>query len=56
MYNVPLTLKTDIPKGWKNVIISQAKNRSTRKILCDKSGCYIRYKALPNSSVTISRL
>ncbi|HEY2583695.1 MAG TPA: polysaccharide deacetylase family protein [Mucilaginibacter sp.] len=48
MYNIPLTLKTYVPSGWKNVNIEQGKLKSQVKPQTDEKGTYVLYQAQPN--------
>ncbi|HEY4325801.1 MAG TPA: polysaccharide deacetylase family protein [Mucilaginibacter sp.] len=51
MYNLPLTLKTYVPSGWKNVSIEQGKLKTQVKPEADEKGSYVLYQARPNEDV-----
>jgi len=48
MYNIPLTLKTYVPDGWKQASISQGKHMQKVMLLHDDKGNYIIYQAYAN--------
>jgi peptidoglycan/xylan/chitin deacetylase (PgdA/CDA1 family) len=48
MYNLPLTLKTYVSPGWKQVKVQQGKNSRQEKISKDEKGTYVLYQASPN--------
>jgi len=50
-YDVPLTLKTYVSPGWKNVSVTQ--NGKKQNIVSEKDadGSYVLYKAAPNEGV-----
>ncbi len=52
MYNIPLTLKTYIPSGWKSVNIKQGKHNKHACIASDEQGSYVLYQVYPNVSAT----
>jgi peptidoglycan/xylan/chitin deacetylase (PgdA/CDA1 family) len=57
MYNVPLTLKTYIPKKWKTVKIAQGNKSRVIKpaIALGEKGPYVLYQAYPNGAqITLS--
>ncbi|WP_295671315.1 polysaccharide deacetylase family protein [uncultured Mucilaginibacter sp.] len=55
MYNLPLTLKTYVPYGWKRVHVKQGKRLQSVKTNKDKKGTYLLYQATPNSEpITLS--
>ena len=57
MYNLPLTLKTYIDQGWKNVTIKQEGKLIQSQTATDDKGSYILYQALANGQpIEISRL
>jgi hypothetical protein len=57
MYNLPLTLKTYIPSGWKNVSVGQGKQKTTATPKTDEKGSYVLYQARPNEgAVTLSEI
>ncbi|MGE5420726.1 MAG: polysaccharide deacetylase family protein [Chloroflexota bacterium] len=55
-YNIPVTLKTYVPKSWKEAIINQEKLSSEVTAREDSLGKFIIYQVLPNNgSAIISR-
>lgn len=50
VYNVPLTLKTYVPKEWQRAILRQGKHREQVTIQEDNIGKFVLYKAMPNSA------
>lgn len=55
-YNLPLTLKTYVPSGWKWVFIYQGKYSFTEKPMSDEKGSFVIYKARVNSlDINITR-
>jgi peptidoglycan/xylan/chitin deacetylase (PgdA/CDA1 family) len=58
-YDLPLTLKTSIPAGWKKVSVQQSgRGTVTMPVLKDAKGSsYVIYKAMPNGGpITLSVL
>jgi hypothetical protein len=56
MYNLPLTLKTYVSPGWKQVTVKQ--DNKTQKVATakDSKGSYVLYQARPNKGIiTISK-
>jgi peptidoglycan/xylan/chitin deacetylase (PgdA/CDA1 family) len=54
-YNMPLTLKTYVPTGWKSVNAVQGNKKQSLKVATDGVGSYVLYQAYPNvSPVTLS--
>ncbi|MDY0098800.1 MAG: polysaccharide deacetylase family protein [Bacteroidales bacterium] len=51
-YNLPLTLKTYVPSGWKKVIVKQGDNITTTLPQKDTNGSFVFYRSEPNSVVT----
>lgn len=51
MYDVPLTLKTYIPKKWKEVAVAQGNHIQNVKGSSDKSGRFAKYQAAPNAGI-----
>lgn len=51
IYNVPITLKTYIPKNWKNISIN--KDQNIHEIQTDAKGNYVIYPVLINESEII---
>jgi peptidoglycan/xylan/chitin deacetylase (PgdA/CDA1 family) len=55
MYDVPLTLKTYVPSGWKAVKIKQGNHNSHIQPTHAKDGNYVFYQADPNgAAITLS--
>jgi hypothetical protein len=52
-YNVPLTLKSYIPKEWKVVSLKQDGHREYLKIRKDSKGTYVLYQAPPNKGLIV---
>lgn len=48
IYNLPLTLKTYVPTGWKSVRVRQGRNTKNVQTGHDGSGTYVMYRAAPN--------
>ncbi|MBE9489311.1 MAG: polysaccharide deacetylase family protein [Bacteroidetes bacterium] len=51
IYDVPITLKTYVPKAWKTILLNQKfkpENEPKLKIQKDELGSYVLYSALPN--------
>lgn len=53
MYNLPLTLKTYVPAGWKTVTVQQGPTMRKVDARQDPTGAYILYQVTPNSSKAI---
>ncbi len=53
MYDLPLTLKTYVPKNWSKVSVSQGADTKTIDLLHDEKGNYVLYQAVPNGTDTI---
>lgn len=49
LYNLPLTLKTYVPAGWKTVKVKQGKKEQQVQPQKDAKGTYVLYQALPNT-------
>jgi hypothetical protein len=49
LYNIPLTLKTYVPSGWKNVLIKQETKEQHVQPKHDSKGTYVLYQAYPNT-------
>jgi len=47
-YYLPLTLKTYVPAGWKNVKATQGKNTHQLQVKTDDKGSYVLYQAEAN--------
>jgi peptidoglycan/xylan/chitin deacetylase (PgdA/CDA1 family) len=50
-YDVPLTLKTYVPKGWKNVVLKKGQSNENLKMKKDHKGSYVLYKLPPNKGI-----
>ena len=50
IYNLPLTLKTILPKGWKSANVQQGEVSSIMDVQKEGSDSFIKYRALPNST------
>jgi hypothetical protein len=48
IYNKPLTLKTYIPKNWKNVKVEQSNQQQKVQVKNDGGGNYVLYNAMPD--------
>ncbi|WP_162499863.1 polysaccharide deacetylase family protein [Mucilaginibacter terrigena] len=53
MYNLPLTLKTNVPVTWKTVKATQGKKSQVVKVISADGGAYVLYHAYPNSAPVI---
>jgi hypothetical protein len=51
VYNLPLTLKTYIPSGWKNLRIVQDKRELKMQIKKDEDGTYVLYNVIPGKAL-----
>ena len=47
LYNLPLTLKTYVSGGWKEVMVRQGENSVKVNSLSDQKGSYVLYQVLP---------
>lgn len=57
MYRLPLTLKTYVPKDWKNIQVKQGSEKTHVDPQEDSKGRYVLYQAIPNSEkIEISRM
>ena len=55
MYDIPLTLKTYVPSGWKTVKIKQGNHNRQVQATHAKDGNYVLYQADPNGAmITLS--
>jgi len=52
-YYLPLTLKTYVPSGWKNVKETQGKRTHQLSVEADDKGSYVLYQADPNGSAVV---
>jgi hypothetical protein len=48
MYNLPLTLKTKVKPGWKEVTVKQGNEIKRLPSHKDEEGTYVLYQAMPN--------
>lgn len=53
MYDMPLTLKTYVPSGWKTVHVKQRDQEAQISPEQDEKGNYIMYQALPNAGTVV---
>ncbi len=53
LYDLPLTLRTYIPSGWKTVMCSQGESSKKLTPEKDEKGFFIRYQAQPNKDEII---
>jgi hypothetical protein len=51
VYNLPLTLKTYIPSGWKKLRIVQNNRELKMQIKKDENGAYVLYDAIPGKAL-----
>lgn len=51
IYNLPLTLRTYVPDGWKKVKVSQGKASSELTVSGDENGSFVQYDAIPNGDI-----
>jgi peptidoglycan/xylan/chitin deacetylase (PgdA/CDA1 family) len=57
MYYLPLTLKTYVPAGWKNVKAVQGKNSNQLSVKTGEKGSYVLYQAEPNNTpITLTKI
>jgi peptidoglycan/xylan/chitin deacetylase (PgdA/CDA1 family) len=47
-YNIPLTLKTYVPKEWKNVVLNNGQSKNKLPIKKDSKGNFVLYPVTPN--------
>jgi peptidoglycan/xylan/chitin deacetylase (PgdA/CDA1 family) len=50
-YDLPLTLKTQVPDEWKTVEIQQGEKRKQVDVIQSNSANYVLYQAVPNAEV-----
>jgi peptidoglycan/xylan/chitin deacetylase (PgdA/CDA1 family) len=50
MYDLPLTLKTYVPAGWRNITITQGQSTQHVEAKNDAKGSYILYQLTPNKT------
>jgi len=51
IYDLPLTLKTYVPSGWRSVEIKQGPRTAVIKPAKDNRGAYVLYQAAPNAGL-----
>lgn len=51
VYNIPLTLKTIVPSGWKEVIVSQGNDSRQIKTTVSGNTTYVSYQAIPDGGM-----
>lgn len=57
MYDIPLTLKTYVPAGWKQIQVKQGKQNNHVKVQKDEKGSFVLYRAVPNSDqIVLSKI
>ena len=57
IYNMPLTLKTYVPAGWKKVKVIQDGQQQQVQSKSDEKGNYILYEAMPDKGeINLSQL
>ncbi len=57
MYDIPLTLKTYVPAGWKDIGVKQGTQNSRVTTQQDEKGSFVLYRAVPNSDqVVLSKI
>ena len=50
-YDLPLTLKTQVPPGWRTVKVRQGDQIKRVGVFQEKDTSYVLYQALPNAEV-----
>ena len=50
-YDLPLTLKTQVPSGWHEVQVRQGDQMKRVKAFQEKGISYVVYQAVPNGEV-----
>jgi hypothetical protein len=56
-YDLPLTLRTFVPPGWKTVEVKQGSRRAVVQPARDERGAYVLYQAVPNAGpVALAKL
>jgi len=51
MYDIPLTLKTYVPRTWKVINVKQGKENKSYPLQQDDKGSYVLYQSNPNAGV-----
>jgi peptidoglycan/xylan/chitin deacetylase (PgdA/CDA1 family) len=49
LYDLPLTLRTSVPPGWKSIEVKQGSRTAVVRPVRDGRGAYVLYQALPNA-------
>lgn len=49
LYNLPMTLKTEIPDSWETVQVSQGEQFQNAEIIQEKGTQFVLYRAIPNA-------
>jgi hypothetical protein len=49
LYNLPLTLKSYVPKDWKEVLTKQGTKEQRVQAQQDDNGMFVLYQAMPNA-------
>jgi peptidoglycan/xylan/chitin deacetylase (PgdA/CDA1 family) len=55
-YNMPLTLKTYLPAGWKSAKVTQGGKTVDVRLIRDKKGDYVLYQVKANTPAIITKL
>jgi peptidoglycan/xylan/chitin deacetylase (PgdA/CDA1 family) len=50
-YDLPLTLKTNVPIDWRVAQVSQGKRTMRAEVIHNQVGAYVLYQAIPNAEV-----
>lgn len=50
-YDLPLTLKTDVPQDWHTVEVHQGGRTTRAEVIFDRGNTYVLYQAVPNAEV-----
>ncbi|MEJ7589558.1 MAG: hypothetical protein WKI04_18560 [Ferruginibacter sp.] len=51
MYDIPLTLKTYVPAGWKEVVVKQRGKTQAARSIKDENGAFVLYQLQPNKGI-----
>jgi hypothetical protein len=49
MYDLPLTLRTYVPSGWKKVLVKQGDKTQSVEVEKNEKGTYVLYQLRPNA-------
>jgi hypothetical protein len=56
LYDLPLTLQTEVPADWSNVAVQQGERVQQIGVLRENNRSYVQYRAVPNAdTVTLAR-